>query len=119
MTGSDSERRRAPRIDECVRVKFKSIGGDDGPKAAAAETLNMSESGLCLLAPDALAPESLLALELSLEDQDTAVMAIGRVVWCDRDGDKYRVGICFTWLRDEDRSSLQVIADYVAARTGS
>ncbi len=119
MTGSDrSEWRRAPRIDEQALVKFKDIGGGAGRKTVAAKTLNMSESGLCLLSPKALAPDAHLALELSLKGHDAAVMAIGRVVWCDPDGDDYRVGICFTWLRDEDRDSLQVIAEYVADRTG-
>lgn len=99
-------------------VKFKDIGGGAARKTVAGKTLNMSESGLCLLSPKALAPDAHLALELSLKGHDAAVMAIGRVVWCDPDGDDYRVGICFTWLRDEDRDSLQVIAEYVADRTG-
>ena len=81
--------------------------------------VNMSASGLCMVAPEALTPETHLAMELSLEIEgsEQTVMAIGRVVWCDRDGERYRVGVCFSWLRDEDRAPLQVIADYVAART--
>ena len=119
MTGPDpSERRGAPRIDEQALVKFKDIGGGEGRKTVAAKTLNMSESGLCLLSPEALDPDANLALELSLEGHDSAVMAVGRVVWCDPDGEDYRVGICFTWLRDEDRDALQGIAEYVADRTG-
>ena len=44
------------------------------------------------------------------------MVAFGRVVWCDRDGDGYRVGVCFSWLREQDRKSLQVIADYLDGR---
>ena len=75
MTAPDpSERRIAPRIDERVQVKYKDIGEGGGDKAVAAETLNMSASGLCLVSPEALAPEAHLAIELSLEGHDTAVM---------------------------------------------
>ena len=120
MTGPDpSERRQAPRIPARAQVKFRDIGdGGAGGKAVATETLNISASGLCLVSPEAVRPEAHLAIELSLEGQDSTVMCIGRVVWCDRDGENYRVGVCFTWLRDEDRESLQVIADYVSARSG-
>lgn len=111
------ERRAAPRIPERVKVRFRTIGGADSSNAVEGETLNMSASGLCLAAPDPLAPETHLAMELSLEGHEQAVMAIGRVVWCDEDGDGYRVGVCFTWLRDEDRGSVEVIAEYVQART--
>lgn len=117
---SEAERRRAPRISERVKVVFRAIGDDaEGGRAITAETLNMSASGLCLVSPTALTADSHLAIELSLEGHATAVMAIGRVVWCDREGDDYRVGVCFAWLREQDRAPLQVIADYVQDRTGS
>ena len=118
MTGSEQERRRAARIPERVQVRVKDIGGEGAlANSIRAETLNMSASGLCLSSPEALMPETHLAMELTLEGIDDPVMAIGRVVWCDPDDDRYRVGVCFSWLRDEDRAPLQVIADYVAART--
>ena len=110
------ERRRAPRIPEKVRVMFRALE-DEGTRPVAAETVNMSASGLCLRSPVALNTETHLALELALEGETGSVMSIGRVVWCDRDGDEYRVGVCFTWMREEDRAALQVIADYVSART--
>ena len=117
---SEAERRIDPRIPERVRVVFRAIGDDaEGGRAIEAETLNMSASGLCLVAPTALTADSHLAIELSLEGYETAVMAIGRVVWCDREGDHFRVGVCFAWLREADRAPLQVIADYVKDRTGS
>ena len=88
----------------------------NNPKRVATQTLNLSSSGLCLVAPEALIPDRHLALELMLSDRDSPLVAVGRVVWCDRDGDDYRVGICFTWLREEDRRDLGTIADYVARR---
>jgi len=119
MTGSEppTERRKAVRIPERLKVSFRTIreGGAD-PKTSAAETVNLSASGLCLKCSEALKRDDHLALELSLEGRADPVMAVGQVVWCDRDDQGYRVGICFTWLREEDRKALAVIGEYVQSR---
>jgi len=118
MMGSEQpERRRAPRIPEACRVAFRAIReGAADAKTTAAKTLNLSASGLCLVAPARLERDQHLALELSLEGRNEPVVAVGRVVWCDEDEGRYRVGVCFTWLRDEDRRALQVISEYVRDR---
>jgi len=116
MTGSD-ERRRDPRVPEQCQVAFRIIReGAAAAKTTAAQTLNLSASGLCLVSPDPLKRDEHLALELALDGQTEPVVAMGRVVWCDEDDPAYRVGICFTWLRDEDRQALAVISDYVKKR---
>lgn len=118
MTGSDDpDRRRAPRIREHCSVAFRAIReGMADAKTTAARTLNLSASGLCLVAPGRLERDQHLALELSLEGRNDPVVAVGRVVWCDEDEGTYRVGVCFTWMRDEDRRALEVISDYVRDR---
>ena len=87
-------------------------------KERAAETLNLSASGVCIASAEPLPPEQHVALELTLSEREPnrPVVAVGKVVWCDRDGDGFRVGICYTWLREEDRRDLGIIADYVARR---
>lgn len=112
-----SERRRAARIPERCRVAFRAIReGARDAKTTAAETLNLSASGLCLVAPARLERDQHLALELALDGRKDPVVAVGRVVWCDEDEGNYRVGICFTWLREEDRRALEVISEYVRDR---
>ncbi len=117
MSESGQERRRAPRIPERLEVAYRRLrdGGAD-PKSHAASTLNISASGLCMLASHELERDAHVALELTVAHEDAPLMAVGRVVWCDRTDDGFRVGICFTWLREEDRKSLSVIADFVQAR---
>jgi len=113
------ERRRAPRIDERLQVAFRTLReGAAEPRRTAARTLNLSASGLCLVTQEALRRDDHLAMELSLEGQPGPVMAVGRVVWCDRDEQErsFRVGVCFTWLREEDRKALAVIGEYVQSR---
>ncbi len=117
-----AERRRAVRISERLQVAYRALRGEESArKTHAAETLNLSASGLCLATGERLERESNLALEIRLEGHDKLVVAMGRVVWCEPDdkaggGGRFLVGICFTWLREEDRTPLGVIADYVQAR---
>jgi hypothetical protein len=120
--GAPNERRQSPRIPERCHVAFRTIReGTAEPKRTAAQTLNLSASGLCLVTRQPLARDDHLAMELSLEGHATPVMAVGRVVWCDRDEDErsYRIGVCFTWLREEDRRALAVIGDHVQSRLRS
>jgi len=117
VTEGNPEKRGAPRLHERCTVSYRAVDKSaDNPKRIATQTLNLSASGLCLVAPEPLVPDRHLALELQLTDRDDPLVAIGRVVWCDRDGDEFRVGICFTWLRDEDRRDLGAIAEYVARK---
>lgn len=117
MTEPQGERRGDPRIEARCQVAYREIqGGTPRPKTTAARTINVSASGLCLVAPEPVPPDTHLALEVGLEGEASPVMAIGRVVWCDQDAGSYRIGICFTWLREEDREALDVIADFVESR---
>ena len=121
MTGSEwHERRGDPRIPVRFSMAYRTLL-DEGtsPRTTTGETLNLSASGLCFLAPEALAPETHIALELALEGETDPVVALGRVVWCDGEGESYRIGVCFSWVREQDRRSLDVIAAFVKARLGS
>ena len=117
--GSGIEKRGAIRLSERCKVAYRVlVEGADSPKRRAAETLNLSASGVCIRTEESLRPDDHVALELTLAERDPgeAVVAVGKVVWCDRDGDHFRIGACFTWLREEDRRDLGIIADYVARR---
>ena len=115
MEDKGAEKRGGIRISERCQVSYRVlVDGQESPKKSAAETLNLSASGVCVRCDESLIPEGYVALELSLSDREDPVVAVGKVVWCDRDGDAFRVGVCYTWLRDEDRRDLGVIADYVA-----
>ncbi len=116
-THGDEERRQKPRIEERCRVAFRLIReGSADAKMHAGETLNLSESGLCLVTPIQLEQDADVALELSLSGHAQPLLAMGRVVWCDREGPTYRVGISFAWLRDEDREALSTLSSFIQAR---
>jgi hypothetical protein len=117
MSEPQGERRQDPRLTTRCHVAYREIqGGKAAEKTTAARTINLSASGLCLVTPRPVAPDTHLALEVGLEGEPSPVVAVGRVVWCDPDADHFRIGICFTWLREEDREALDVIADFVESR---
>ena len=128
MKGGTPENRGAARIAERCHLSYRPVGAEGAPSHLAedpssdlagrtdARTLNLSASGLCLAAPSLLRPDQLLALELTLSDRESPVVAMGRVVWCDPDGEEFRVGVCFTWLRDEDKAAVTRVAQFVDER---
>ena len=124
MKGGTPENRGAARIAERCHLSYRTVGTDGAPSDVSgdlsgrteARTLNLSASGLCLVAPALLRPDELLALELKLSDRESPVVAMGRVVWCDPDGEEFRVGVCFTWLRDEDKAAVTRVAQFVDER---
>lgn len=93
--------------------------GGPAPRATAGEARNISASGLCFCAPDALEADTMVALELSLEGEVDPIVALGRVIWCDREGAAFRIGVCFSWVREQDRGAIERIAAYVQTRLGS
>ena len=108
------ERRRERRINERCQVAFRVVQeGSAGPKTVAGETMDLSASGLCLLAPVGVEPGATLAIEVALEGHSEPILAMGKVIWCNGEGpDQHRMGVAFSWVREEDRSALDVIADF-------
>jgi hypothetical protein len=120
VKGGTPENRGAARIAERCHLSYRAVGEEgassESSARTAARTLNLSASGLCLATPARLRPDELLALELTLSDRESPVVAMGRVVWCDPDGEEFRVGVCFTWLRDEDKAAVTRVAKFVDER---
>lgn len=115
-----SERRLDRRLDDRCRVSFKALRGKAaGPRTEAAETINLSPSGICMASPIALLPGDDLALEIHLDGNDEPVVAMGRVVWCDSRGPYWRTGIAFSWLRSEDRTPLEALKRWLSERADS
>jgi hypothetical protein len=54
---------------------------------------NISQGGLCFLAPMHIAPESVIRIEIPVTKPIFRATAI--VVWCRREGDEYAVGVKF------------------------
>ena len=69
MTGASPEKRGASRISERCQISYRAMSdADDNPKRVATRTLNLSSSGLCLVAPEPLIPDEHFALELQITE---------------------------------------------------
>ena len=118
--GDQNDRRGDDRLPEHCRISYRRIRkGAAEEKRQAAETVNLSPSGICLRTDEPLEPGSQLAMEIDLETYPEPVVALGRVIWCEREKERHMIGVCFTWLRDEDRQDLQRISDYLESRSES
>ncbi len=77
----------------------------------------ISLNGMLIQTEESLGIESMIPMELSLK-ADNPVNFIGRVASCRMSGGKgqafYEIGVEFTGLRDEGRTSLKAFIDYLA-----
>ncbi|MCX7697876.1 MAG: PilZ domain-containing protein, partial [Candidatus Goldbacteria bacterium] len=75
------------------------------------ESSNISVGGIQLLGEEELVPEQILRIELETEKKTDAIITFAEVRWCAKDNyiNKYRIGIEFLVLKDEDRQIIEEI----------
>ena len=108
-------RRRFPRLKEACEIRFRRVEGE-GLAVPKAESLtrDISEGGVCFTVDQELPPGSLLAVELSIPDFKSDVVALGRSVWCDPvDAGRFEIGLEFWWVGWSDDSAQRAITDHI------
>ncbi len=114
------ERRRYKRIDKSLTVKYKVVSLPaeitEIKKAAAkstTETINISLGGIQLIDDEELVPEQILRIEMTPEGRSEPVITFAEVRWCAKDNraGKYRCGIEFLVLKDEDKNLIEEIIE--------
>lgn len=115
-----SENRRFPRLKESCGLRYRRIQSDSLPdEGVDALTVNISGGGVCFEADEAVEPGALLAIELSLEDFDSAVVSLGRAVWCEPRADgNFEVGMEFWWIGWGDDGAQKAISEYIKNELG-
>jgi hypothetical protein len=115
-----SEKRRFPRLKETCGLKYRRLQSDSLPdEGVDALTVNISGGGICFAAAEALEAGSLVAIELSLPDFESAVVSLGRTVWCEARGDgRYDVGLEFWWIGWGDDGAQKAISEYIKSELG-
>lgn len=99
------ERRATPRYDVSLQVEIEIWAGNQLFQGVAT---NLSENGLGVVIPVAVADRSLVRIEAK------AFKALGEVIWSREDEKGYRVGLQFVSLASKDRNALRdLIADLV------
>lgn len=115
------ERRKYKRVDKKLKVTYKVVSLpkelDEIKKKIdknIVESTNISVGGIQLIGDEDLSPEQILRIELETEKKTESITTFAEVRWCAKDNyiNKYRIGIEFLVLKDEDR---QIIAEIVEA----
>jgi|DewCreStandDraft_4_1066084.scaffolds.fasta_scaffold16335_3 c-di-GMP-binding flagellar brake protein YcgR len=112
------ERRKYKRVDKKIKVSYKIVSL---PKELeeikkkieknTVESSNISVGGIQLIGDEELFPEQILRIELETEKKTEAIITFAEVRWCAKDDyiNKYRIGIEFLVLKDEDREIIEEI----------
>lgn len=115
-----ADKRRFPRLKEACGLRYRRLETDAlTSEGVEALTVNISGGGICFEAPGPVEPGSLLAVELSLPDFESAVVSLGRSVWCEPRADgRYDVGMEFWWIGWGDDGAQKAIAEYIKTELG-
>ena len=77
-------------------------------------TVNISGGGVAFEVSEPLEPGALLAIEMTLPDYDSAVVSLGRTVWCKDQGEgKYELGMEFWWIGWGDDGAQKAVSGYI------
>ncbi|MEN8150252.1 MAG: PilZ domain-containing protein [Planctomycetota bacterium] len=111
---TSSENRKFPRLKDSCVLRFRQVEADTLPEEGVdALTVNISGGGICFSSPSAVEVGTLLAIELTLPDFNSAVVSFGRAVWCEPSGGKFQVGLEFWWIGWGDDGAQRAITEYI------
>ena len=79
--------------------------------------LNISAGGICFETKESLPPDTLVALSLQANDLLKPLLALAKVVWCNKQkGAIYTIGAEFWWVGWHDPFIQKNITDYVTSQ---
>ncbi len=128
MKSPQSERRGKARVTAGLAAQFSNEVGEE---AVAAETMNLSMSGVCCRLPHPVEPLTKVKITLLVPEVKTkkkaktaVVCTDGVVVRCEaldseKDVSGYEIACAFLSLRDKDRKILQAYVDSRLAGEGA
>jgi c-di-GMP-binding flagellar brake protein YcgR len=110
------EKRRHPRVDMKVPVRFKVINRASERERILAEardqgqTTNLSTGGVALRTSESLKTSDLIKLEIELSGRDRVIRTFAEVMWVvpDKDGKGMEAGLQFLAVKSADEDLLSV-----------
>jgi hypothetical protein len=114
-TDSGAERRKFPRLRENCRIRVRPLAGAQLPGSAGTEavTVNISGGGLAYRSTERVETGEFLAVELTMPDFTSPVVALARVAWVSSPTPPAEVGVEFWWVGWGDDSAQRAISDYI------
>lgn len=115
------EQRRYPRVNakEC-KINYRRMEGSPGSQQPSGDpTLaamnNLSAGGVSFQNSEAIPTGTMLALEMTLAGQPDTVISMGKVAWCEQDGQGgYDIGVEFWWIGWKDETVQKQVRSFIA-----
>ncbi len=107
------ERRKYKRVDKKFKVNYKLVSMPNEIKnikeealKKEAESANISVGGIQFIVNTELQPEQILRIEFKPVEKQESIITFAEVRWCAKDESmgKYRTGIEFLVLKEEDKN---------------
>ena len=106
--------RRFPRLRQEFQIAYKLVDQEKfSHDPISTLVLNISGGGVCFEAIDYLEKGALVSLDIRSDDFTVPILALVKVVWCTRQGDRYKVGAEFLWVGLADNHAQAAIANFV------
>jgi hypothetical protein len=112
------QRRKFPRVNKHYRISYTLVNQEQfATSPLQSLAVNISGGGMCFAADDALATNTLLALEIKADNFSSTILALARVAWCKPKGDRFEVGAEFWWIGWRDHEAQALMANFIATTT--
>lgn len=110
------EKRRNPRLDTHIPVRYRKLGKREGPKEANTVSKDLSNGGVRFTTDEFVSRACRLVLELNMPMFTKPVKAIGKVAWIRKlpYGDSYEIGNRFLDITKGDRKLLSEYLESLA-----
>ncbi|HRU38526.1 MAG TPA: PilZ domain-containing protein [Candidatus Goldiibacteriota bacterium] len=114
------ERRKFKRVNKRIKVSYKVVSLpaeiEEIKKKLeknTVESVNISAGGIQLIDDEELAPEQILRIEINVGSTGDTIITFAEVRWCAKDNalGRYRTGIEFLVLKDEDKDIIDKIVE--------
>lgn len=114
------ERRKYKRVDKKFKVNYKLVSMPQEVKnikeealKKEAESANISIGGIQIIVNNELHPEQILRIEFKPEGKEESIITFAEVRWCAKDVnlEKYRTGIEFLVLKEEDKNFIAKLVE--------
>ena len=112
------EKRKYKRIDKKIEVSYKVVSMPSEiekikkqAEKNLSETVNISVGGIQLINNDQLTSDQIVRIEMVLDKGAVPIVTFAEVRWCAKDDSlgRYRTGIEFLVLKDEDKRLIEEI----------
>jgi hypothetical protein len=115
MGDPSAEVRRFPRLKQACQIRYRKLEPEGMPEVGTdGVTVNISGGGIAFEVSEAVEPGALLAIEMTLPEYESAVVSLGRAVWCrEGGGGKYELGMEFWWIGWGDDGAQMAISGYI------